>query len=88
MTMDNGMTKLSCDCPEITILKKENLKLKKYISRLETNGKGKPCPVCNSPMVSITSQDKRICDCGFHEPFRLKEGERSILIKNKIGGIE
>ena len=48
-------------------------------------GIGKECPKCGDTMISITTIDKRVCSCGYEEPFKLKPGQKSILEKGKIG---
>jgi ssDNA-binding Zn-finger/Zn-ribbon topoisomerase 1 len=49
-----------------------------------TDGTGKPCPKCGTPMVNLSSINERQCiGCGHSEPWKLAEGQKSILGKGK-----
>jgi ssDNA-binding Zn-finger/Zn-ribbon topoisomerase 1 len=49
-----------------------------------SDGTGKPCPKCGTPMVNLSSINERQCiGCGHCEPWKLAEGQKSILGKGK-----
>ena len=45
-----------------------------------TDGTGKPCPKCGTPMVNLSSISRRQCvGCGYVEPWKLAEGQRPLI---------
>ena len=51
---------------------------------IDDKGTGKPCPECGAPMVGYSSIDLRECvGCDHSEPWKLEEGQKSILGNSK-----
>ena len=48
-----------------------------------SDGTGKPCPKCGTPMVNLSSINEHCIGCGHCEPWKLAEGQKSILGKGK-----
>ena len=45
-----------------------------------TDGTGKPCPKCGTPMVNLASINERQCiGCGHSEPWKLSEGQKPLI---------
>lgn len=52
--------------------------------------KGKPCPDCGEPMVSMPSLNLRQCATGCKEKFdwKLDEGQKSLLGNSRDKGLQ
>ena len=50
--------------------------------------KGKPCPVCSEPMVSLASQFIRMCTgCSHVEAWDLDKGQQPLLTDSRDRGL-
>lgn len=54
------------------------------MSEYELNGRGKPCPLCKSPLVELSGAGgSKICSngkCGYEQPYwKLDKGQKYIL---------
>lgn len=76
---------MDIDCTQECEVVKE---LKAKIKSLERQPHLDECPNCKAGMIKLTTKQLKVCDCGYQEPFKLKPGQRSLLIKNFIGGRE
>ena len=49
-----------------------------------TDGTGKPCPKCGTPMVNLSSINLRECvGCQHKEPWHLSEGQKPLINNNR-----
>lgn len=45
-----------------------------------TDGTGKPCPLCGTPMINLRSINLRICcGCKHNEAWHLSEGQKPLI---------
>lgn len=45
-----------------------------------SDGSGKPCPRCGSPMADLRSMQKRLCaSCGHEEDWTLAHGQAPLI---------
>ncbi len=72
------------NCQDCEIVKD----LKRQLAQLANNGKGDICPVCGDRMISLPSMNIKQCSNGHKKEFKLKPGQKSVLIEGLVGGIE
>lgn len=49
------------------------------------DARGKPCPVCGGPLVSLPSMNLRVCaDCRREFDWHLSPGQKPLLANNRL----
>lgn len=76
---------ISEDCSELSRLREEIFYLKDKIDTLSGNKTRTRCPVCNDFMISLPSMNMRQCSNGHRIEWKLKPGQKSVLIEGVIG---
>ena len=84
-----GNTDLVCtiseECSELSRLRKEIYFLKDKIDTLEGNKTRTRCPICSDFMISLPSMNIRQCSNGHKIEWKLKPGQKSLLIQGYRG---
>jgi len=90
MLIKNALESLEADTNDLTTMRANNVSRTKVIlnNALDSLTEGKVCVHCEKKYtVSLTSTNEMICNsCKKSSPFVLKDGQKSILERGKIGG--
>jgi hypothetical protein len=75
-----------CAFGRAIVAEMEELLIEVELLRQMTDARGKPCPVCTSPMIDLRSHDSRLCingSCQHSEPWTLKPGQAPLITSNR-----